>query len=784
MYKTEVIVLTGASAVLIASPAIATPAEPEQPAAQEIASEAEPALSNIAVETAIKPSETVEVEFSQQANSAPLSDPSLTGFEEIPLAQTPFDPDTELLPAPVPPAPSAPKLSSYQTPDALPIKEQSPTTSSEGMAKPAPRLNGEPAIEPLTTEFEIEDELQQLTDDEWAALILEEEELAAEEEWLEEAQLSENEDRTEIEERSSPISTRAIADSKSGTNLESMPDSALTAVPELKEPEQPLLSEPEIWPQLEEVPEPELSLRSEVTRSEVTRSEVMRSEVMPASEATPTSEVQSLLDALADPLGQVTSVSQLSDVQPTDWSYQALQSLVERYGVIVGYPDGTFQGDRALSRYEFAAALNAALDRLSEVISQSGIQEESVPTTDLVAIQRLQEEFAAELVTLEGQVDSLEARTAELEAQQFSTTVVLNGQVTLALADGWGGDPPGLGETNPILGSLAQLQLSGSFTGRDAFRINLSSGNFVDAGFASPQAFNTNMALLGVQSDTDSEFGLDSVEYRTAIGDRLVVTVKPAGFSLSSVLSPNSLYASSSLGALSRFASENSIFKIGNLDAGVGADWLISDRLRLQIAYGMRNPSDPEQGLFSSESRALGVQLLTRPFDTVTTGLVYVNAFNDRGFLDTFTGSNNADTSGRFFEPESATIHAIGGTLQWQVTPDVIFGAWGAVTLTDYLSVDAYALSTAYLFSLGFPDTFGREGDLFAVMVGQPFRLQDGINILRDDEGAGMHYEAFYRFRINNNISIVPGVFVVTDPGHIPDNNTIAVGAIRTVFSF
>lgn len=51
---------------------------------------------------------------------------------------------------------------------------------------------------------------------------------------------------------------------------------------------------------------------------------------------------------------QVTSVSQLSDVQPTDWAFQALQSLVERYGCIAGYPNKTFRGNRALTRYEFA----------------------------------------------------------------------------------------------------------------------------------------------------------------------------------------------------------------------------------------------------------------------------------------------------------------------------------------------------------------------------------------------------------------------------------------------
>ncbi|MCY7277718.1 MAG: iron uptake porin, partial [Phormidesmis sp. CAN_BIN44] len=57
-------------------------------------------------------------------------------------------------------------------------------------------------------------------------------------------------------------------------------------------------------------------------------------------------------------VSQVTSVSQLSDVRPTDWAFQALQSLVERYGCIAGYPDKTYRGNRALTRFEFAAGLN------------------------------------------------------------------------------------------------------------------------------------------------------------------------------------------------------------------------------------------------------------------------------------------------------------------------------------------------------------------------------------------------------------------------------------------
>ena len=63
-------------------------------------------------------------------------------------------------------------------------------------------------------------------------------------------------------------------------------------------------------------------------------------------------------------MDQVTSVSQLRDVSPTDWAYEALRSLVERYGCIVGYPDRTYRGNRALSRYEFAAGLNACMQQM------------------------------------------------------------------------------------------------------------------------------------------------------------------------------------------------------------------------------------------------------------------------------------------------------------------------------------------------------------------------------------------------------------------------------------
>jgi hypothetical protein len=47
-----------------------------------------------------------------------------------------------------------------------------------------------------------------------------------------------------------------------------------------------------------------------------------------------------------------------------------------------------------------------------------------------------------------------------------------------------------------------------------------------------------------------------------------------------------------------------------------------------------------------------------------------------------------------------------------------------------------------------------------------------------------MHYEVFYRYQVNKNISITPGFFFVTNPDHAAGANTIFVGTIRTVFRF
>ncbi|HAN46040.1 MAG TPA: hypothetical protein DCQ32_05755, partial [Cyanobacteria bacterium UBA8156] len=219
-------------------------------------------------------------------------------------------------------------------------------------------------------------------------------------------------------------------------------------------------------------------------------------------------------------LAQVTSVSQLSDVRPTDWAFTALQSLVERYGCIAGYQERMFQppvmpsapirglgqktlaqadtvnvfrGQRSLTRFEFAAGLNACMTRMNELLT-AGLADK-VSKEDLATLQRLQEEFEAELGTLKARVDGLEGKVEKLEAQQFSTTTKLSGQAIFAVSFNSGGDKPVFGpnlvrgngitgdrlndssKLNTTYAARVRLDFNTSFTGNDLLITRLEAGN-------------------------------------------------------------------------------------------------------------------------------------------------------------------------------------------------------------------------------------------------------------------------------------------------------------------
>ena len=204
---------------------------------------------------------------------------------------------------------------------------------------------------------------------------------------------------------------------------------------------------------------------------------------------------------------QVTSIVQFADVKPTDWAYQALSNLIERYGCVAGYPGGTYGGQRAMTRFEAAALLNACLDRVSEVTDE---------------LKKLMAEFEKELALLKGRVDGLEAKVGVLEAQQFSATTKLKGIATMVLggvsygsnAEGALANPPEIAPWVSLLPVIPRALTNGlsfnydvrltfdtSFSGKDLLRTTLRAGNAGGSAFAS-----TLPASVGV--DARSQFSV------------------------------------------------------------------------------------------------------------------------------------------------------------------------------------------------------------------------------------------------------------------------------------
>ncbi len=518
-------------------------------------------------------------------------------------------------------------------------------------------------------------------------------------------------------------------------------------------------------------------------------------------------------------ISQVTSVSQLSDVQPTDWAFQALQSLVERYGCIAGYPDGTYRGNRATTRYEFAAGLNACLDRVNELIATATA--DAVRREDLATLQRLQEEFATELATLRGRVDSVEAVTAELEANQFSTTTKLLGEVTAAVTDAFG-DTVG-DQNNTVLQARARLEFQSSFTGTDILHTRLAAGNASTFNTRDPGVLNDPGTFEGQQTfnlspSFDNSVYLDWAAYEFSISRVRVYLAAVGGLYADFVPTLNPYFEgfTGGNGALSTFAEHNPIYNIGG---GVGGG--------INIPFGERGvlgATSISLGYFADNGNLPGRTSTTADpdvFNGVDGDLGFVNGdfsalaqvnFNlgDRlGLAATYVRGYHNAGDGIFDIGGSASrgVFPVVGTAQANDPSSLLggltklstdsYGLSAALRLSDRISISGWVTKTdvelidvgsadvwSYALGVSFPD-LGKEGNVLGIIAGVEPTLRDiDVAGVSYDPNYGYHIEGFYKYQLTDNISLTPGLIWLTAPGQSGPREDIVIGTLRTTFTF
>jgi hypothetical protein len=488
-------------------------------------------------------------------------------------------------------------------------------------------------------------------------------------------------------------------------------------------------------------------------------------------------------------INQVTNVSELKDVSPGDWAYEALRSLVERYGCIAGYPDASFRGNRPMTRYEFAAGVNACLNQIERLISES----QATTQEDIDKLNRLVQEFQSELAALGTRVDNIEGRVAFLEDHQFSTTTKLNGEVVFGLADVFNNDDdtPGSGDGNTVFQYRARLDLVSSFTGKDALHTRLTASNaafnFGDNGPVLDQGaatFQTNAA-------TDNSVNIDWLAYYFPIGDKGQVYLAATGALWQDFVPTVSPYLDSYTGAtgsISSYGESSPIYKILGGDAGLGINYNFNDKFSASIGYfggdadgtgkNANNPAD-DAGIFDGDFSALA-QLTFTPNENIQLAATYVRSNLSQGSSLFNLGVGTGGTLRNL--PDAVDVDSFGAQASVKFSDNIVANAYFGYSNVQSQNVDSSADVFYYALGLAFPD-LGKEGNLGGIIVGaEPYI--DSADVVALEQDTPIHIEAFYKYQINDNISITPGVIYLTAPQGESDNDDAVIGVLRTTFTF
>ena len=491
---------------------------------------------------------------------------------------------------------------------------------------------------------------------------------------------------------------------------------------------------------------------------------------------------------------QVTSISQFSDVKPTDWAYQALSNLIERYGCVAGYPDGTYKGQRAMTRFEAAALLNACLDRVSEVTDE---------------LKKLMAEFEKELAILKGRVDGLEAKVGVLEAQQFSTTTKLKGIATMVLggatyssnnfnsanyATAGTALPNGLSFNYDV-----RLNFDTSFTGKDLLRTTLRAGNADSSAFGFNNAIGTSTALEAFFQDpvltttggsADNIVGINRLFYQFPVGSNFTATFGARVRQDDMLAMWPSVYPADSILDLFTYAGSPVAYAL-NLGAGAGLWWrdggfsISANYVSANGGNGMPGAS----GVLNSSGSATNGGGIGNNLSASSTTVQVGYAGNNWGIAGVYSYNQNLNYNATAYVTSSIgnnlsanglnSTNAFALSGYWQPSqsgwvPSISVG-WGIATSQNLTRLGGYggsnntpalssgAVLNSWTVGLQWADAFVK-GNALGMGFGQNTMASKSMYGNGTPADGNWAWEWWYKIQATDNISVTPGLFYLSRP--------------------
>jgi hypothetical protein len=468
--------------------------------------------------------------------------------------------------------------------------------------------------------------------------------------------------------------------------------------------------------------------------------------------------------------------SETDIVKPSDWQYKSLQGLATKYGCNPNL------NDKPVSQLEFARGLNACLNRVEPMLAQQpggmpGSAPSGVTRADLEVLQRLTQEYRAQLAEIDGRLVATDKKVAQLQANQFSTTTKLKGEAIFNVT----GALSGSNSNNTVFGDRVRLLFETSFSGKDRLWTRLATGNQPGINSQLKNGPTAEGAQVS-ESNGNNAIGVDWLAYQFPVGNANVYVPAFGGLHADYAATYGSSFedVTGGNGALSNFAESNPIYKIGG-GAGVGTTFPLAERglTGVSVGYlagGASNNPRSGAGLFNGDYALLG-QLNFKLGEKFDAGLTYVNSYHTGtnpiygfggGGALVGTGLANTNNAG-------ANANSYGAEFVYRASDTLAFNGFVVNTNANKATIGNQNI-WSYGAGVSLPN-FDGKGNLIGLLVGaEPYVGGNGTT--------PYHLEGFYKYKYSDNLSITPGLIYLTAPNQSTTNGGALIGVIRTTFTF